>query len=406
MLLDYFWRTGWERDDYKLRAKSLAEAIWEYSKTFTPNSVEFSELLPIAIRLFALAGDVETARKIRYDLLGEITEAAIDHYNRRAYDIAEKFIDIVLEGDPKNWRMRLYKARIKVRREKWGDAESIIKALLEERPNDKRVLHVLGWRYLRAKEYEKALAQFSKVIALGNHLMSLRDAAECLHALGRDDEALKFLSTAKSMESEDAYILDLEAKIYEKREEYGLAYESAKGAVMRNPVDSLLRHRLGRILMALKRVGEAVPCFEKAIELNPTQFPARASLVDAMLDLRSDIKAIKAQLADAKRFSRTGNEEAVIVNLDARCLRVEGHTEKAITLLADGIMKKEVCTIRNLCLFVDLALSQYYKEKDSYPSSAKVNLGRAKQVIEQGLVQYPDNKELIDLKSRNNHLFS
>lgn len=400
LLLDYFWRTSWSREDYRPHAKSLAEAIWDYARTFAGNSAEFCELLPIVVRLFALAGDQEKALKIRSDLLGELGEAAIDHYNRRNYELAEKFIDIVLSVDKTNWRMRLYKARVHIRREKWKDAENVLKSLLAERPRDKGALHALGWRYLRAGNYEKALELFSQVIAIGDHVRSLRDAAECLHELERDDEALRFLSRAKKIESENPYVLDLEARIYEGRGEFDLAYDAAKIAVIRNPADWSLHHRLGRILMELSRASEAVPFFQKAIELSPRHFTARASLVDALLDLKADIQVIRAQLSNAMKSAQTPREKEIATNLEARCLFLEGKLEEAGRLL-EGEITNERNLIHNFSLLAEIRLSQYYKEKDTYPASAKTFLGKAFQAIDQGLKLNQDDKKLNDLKTRH-----
>lgn len=398
LLLDYFWRTSWSREDYKPYAKSLAAAVWDYARTFASNTAEFSELLPISVRLFALAGDQAKAQEIRHDLLGELGEAAIDHYNRRNYELAEQFIDMVLAVDKTNWRMRLYKARVYIRGQKWRDAENILKALLAERPSDKGALHALGWRYLRAGNYEKALEQFSKVIVLGEHVRSLRDAAECLHELKRDDEALKFLSRAKNVESENPYVLDLEAKIYEGRGEFDLAFAAARIAVIRNPVDWSLHHRIGRILMALNRTNEAVPYFEKAIELSPRHFTARSSLVDALLDLRADLKKIRVQLADAVRSAQTPKEKEVAANLEARYLVLGGNLGEAGKLLESEIAAGRNL-IHNLSLLAEIRLSQYHKESDTFPASAKTYLGKAMQAIEQGLRLDQNNKKLNDLKT-------
>ncbi len=399
LLLDYFWRTSWTREDYKPHAKRLAEAVWDYAKTLARNSAQFCELLPVAVRLFALAGDQEKALEIRRDLLGELGEAAIDHYNRRNYELAEKFIEIVLSEDKTNWRMRLYKARVYIRREKWKEAEDILKGLLAERQNDKGALHALGWRYLRLRNYQEALEQFNKVIALGEHVRSLRDAAECLHEMKRDDEALNYLSRAKKIETENAYVLDLEAKIYEGKGQFDLAYDAAKIAVIRNPVDWSLQHRLGRILKVLGRTGEAVSFFEKAIELGPRHFTARSSLVDSLLDLKADTKIIRAQLHAAVRSAQTPREKEIAAHLEARCLFYEGKAGEAGRLLEDEIAKGRITT-HNFSLLAEIRLFQYHKEKNTFPASAATYLGKANNAIEKGLELDKNEKTLNDIKAR------
>ena len=76
-------------------------------------------------------------------------------------------------------------------------------------------------------------------------MASLRDAAECLHRLKRDDEALELLAKAKEVESENPFVLDLEARILEARGDYAKAYDSALLASIRNPSDWGFHHRLG-----------------------------------------------------------------------------------------------------------------------------------------------------------------
>lgn len=399
LLLDYFWRTSWAREDYRPYAKNLAEAVWDHARTFATESVQFCELLPISVRLFALAGDIQKAKGIRQDLLGELGEAAIDHYNRRNYDLAEQFIDLVLSTDSKNRRMRLYKARVNIRRERWKDAEKLLNDLLIERPGDKAVLHALGWRFLRAKNYDKALEQFIKVINLGEHVRSLRDAAECLYELKKDDEALKFLARAKIVESENPYVLDLEARIYEGKKQFDLAYDAARLAAIRNPVDWSLHHRLGRILVALNRTSDAVPYFKKAIELNQRQFTPRASLVAALLDMKDDPKAVREQLKNAIRSAQTPSEEAIAANLEARCLKNEGKLDEAAKKL-EGEISKGKNLIHNNGLLAEIMLAQHYKDKDEFPASAKSFLGKAKQAIEQGLRIDGSDKKLTELKAR------
>ena len=257
----------------------------------------------------------------------------------------------------------------------------------------------MGWRYLRAKKYEKALEQFSKVIAMADHIRSLRDGAECLHRLGRNDEALHFLARAKKIESENPYVLDLEARIYEENGDFGLAYESASIAVIRNPVDWSLQHRIGRILMALGREGEAIRYFEKSVELSPNIFTPRSSLIDAMLDKHVDANQIRYQIEEAKRVARTPRESGVVDNLEARCFIVEGHLDKAAELLERGLAK-QVNIVQNSSLLAGVMFKLYAREKDEYPASAYTYIKRARIAIMQGLQQDPEDNKLKEYLER------
>ena len=132
--------------------------------------------------------------------------------------------------------MRMYLARIHVRRNRWDEADKLIEALLKERPRDRGIQHLRGWRLLRAKFYDEALTAFLKVLDRHDrHVASYRDSAECLYRLDRPAEALEFLERAKHIESDNPFALELEARIYEDMGQYEEALTAARTAVVRNP---------------------------------------------------------------------------------------------------------------------------------------------------------------------------
>ena len=339
LLLDYYWRSHWSREDYMPMANALADAIWEYTQSHDIGTAEFGELLPVVVRLYGLAGDIEKAIEIRSDLLGELFDAAINHYRRRKYDLAETYLQYVIDGDSLHWRARLYKARILIRREKWKLAESLLNELLKERPNDSGAKHALGWRYLRSQEYEKALEIYTKIIANKDHVQSLRDGAECLHALDRNDEALQFLERAKAVESENAFVLDLEARILEDMGELDRALSAARLAAMRQPHDWSFHHRVGRILAKQGNKDKALEHFEKSVEANPDQFTPRSSMLDVRLDQNTDVQELEKDLEDLKRVARTPRERDVFNNLNARLMRRKKDFDSAAELMESEILK-------------------------------------------------------------------
>jgi len=100
----------------------------------------------------------------------------------------------------------------------------------------------------------------------------LRDAAECLHRLNRNEEALKFLARAKERESENPFVLGLESRILEDIGKLDAAYDSAELAAARDPLNERLHNRLGVIRVKQGRPHLAISHFQKAIELDPDQF--------------------------------------------------------------------------------------------------------------------------------------
>ena len=148
-------------------------------------------------------------------------------------------------------------ARIHIRRHRWEEADAIIHDLLNERPRDLGVRHLSGWRHLKSGDHREALALFTRVLARKeDRVGTLRDAAECLYRLERSNEALEFLERAKAVESDNAYTLELEARIYEDTGEYEKALAAMQLATVRDPGNWSLRHRLARIHHALGNRGK------------------------------------------------------------------------------------------------------------------------------------------------------
>src|ERR1035437_4181328 len=138
----------------------LADALKVHLNTLGETAPEFPGLLLVAFRAYALAGDLARARATRSDLSGELEATAVTLYNRRNYSLADEYIQHLLDVNPGNWRMRLYRARIRIRQEEWAQADMILQQMLKERPQDVGVVHAMGWSQLRQNRLVQALDLF------------------------------------------------------------------------------------------------------------------------------------------------------------------------------------------------------------------------------------------------------
>ncbi|MYD87519.1 MAG: TIR domain-containing protein [Acidobacteria bacterium] len=377
LVADYFWRSHLDSEDYRERAGVAGQALEEHLATIPTSSATFVGLLPVAVRLFALSGDMARAYRIRGDLVGELSQAAITHYNRRQYALAEAFIEQILVAEPQSWRMRLYLARIRIRQRRWGDADSLIEALMAERPHDIGIQHVRGWRLLRGERFEEALQVFLTIlIQREKHVASLRDAADCLYSLGRAPEALEFLDRAKRVESDNAFVLDLEARIYQELGDYERALTAANLAVIRSPASWALRHRRAQILSSSGRRQEALAEAQEAVNLDPEQFTARSTLVSLLLDTGARDEA-REQLSALQDRAVNGREKQVVDHLAARGLYLAGDLDAALEMVEGQIRRR-----RNLApsygLLVQIRLEQYSRLADRSTASAALLLQQAK----------------------------
>ena len=339
LVADHFWRSYFGREDYAGRVRPIVRVLHEYLDTLPTVSPDVVALLPVVVRLYALSGMYERARQLRWDLVGGLSQAAIIHYNRRQYDLSERFIRIVLETHSDDWRMRQYLARIHVRKDRWDEADSLIDSMLAERPRDIRMMHLRGWRHLRSGDFEKALVIFQSVLGRRPHVASFRDAADCLYRLGRSQEALSLLAQAKDVESENAFVLELEARIHEDAGNYKDALESMQWAAVREPGQWTFRHRLARIQAALGDIEGALEEETEAVRLNPEQFVARSYLVSLLFDAKR-LDEASEELRTLTSLANNEQERTLLDHLRARERYFAGDTEGALVSVQEQVARR------------------------------------------------------------------
>ena len=379
LVSDYFWRSHLDHADYKQKAGTAAVAVQEYFDQIASESPEYVALVPTVFRLYVLSDNLERAHQIRRDLTGELSQAAITHYNRRQYQLAESCIQLVLESEPQNWRMRQYLARIRIRERRWRDADDLLQSLSVERPRDLGIKHTRGWRLLREEQYEDAMAVFQGVLAEREHPASLRDMADCLYNVGRPREALEFLSRAKQLESDNPYVLDLESRIYEEAREYEPALSSVNLAIIRNPESPNLHHRRARILNALGRNPEAIWDAGEAVRLDPQHFPARGHFVSLLLDIGQHEDA-SPHIAALHELAINESQRQIATHLLARSLYFAGQLDKALAQV-DRQISRQVNLAPSYGLLAQIKLTQYGLIQDHSLASAQIILMQAKAAV-------------------------
>jgi tetratricopeptide (TPR) repeat protein len=388
---EFFWHRL-HRGDYRPVAMRLANALKQHLDTLDKASLEFVSLLTVAFRAYALAGELEQAQQLRRDLSGELEATAITLYDRRNYELADKYIQHLLDENPSNWRMRLYRARIRMRQEQWREAEALLSEMLLERPGDVGVLHVMGRSQLRQHHLPQALEIFTRVIAKREHVASLTGAAECLHRLHRNEEALKFLDRAKRQESENPYVLDLESRILEDLGQFDRAFESALLASARDPLNAAMHNRLGIIQVKLGSSNLAVAHFRRAIELDHDSFSPANSLVSAYLDI-GDVGSAEELVPDLQARAHTPMNRHLLRHTEARIALSKRAFEQS-----REILKREIGdghnVVPNLGLLAQVEFAVYDQNAREFPTIASLSLKEAEWAIGR-IVALDQNNEFI-----------
>ena len=399
LLSDYFWRSHLDHDDYTKRAHQVVAVVHDYMEEVSADTSRLVKLLPAVCRLYALAGEADRAQTVRRGLTGELSQAAITHYNRRKYNLAKEIIALVLEADPEHWRMRMYLARIHIRNGHWDEADRLISQLSGERPRNQGVQHLRGWRHLRHGSYEEALSSFSRVLARNDrHGASFRDSAYCLYRLGRPQEALELLHQAKYIELDNPFTLDLEARIYEEMGKFDDALAAARTAVVRNHLNWALHHRLSRILTALGKRDEALKEAREAVALDPAQFVALSNLMSLLIDddLVEEASDSQMKLTTLAVGQREGD---ICEHIRARIALRKGALHEALELV-----QRQIAHGRNLAASYGLLgrIRLVQAEQTVYGSATgKLYLAQAEEAISRCEKQADHDREAVgSLKSR------
>lgn len=399
LLSDYFWRSHLDHDDYTRRARQVVAVVHDYMEKVSADTSRLVKLLPAVCRLYALAGDLDRAQEVRRGLTGELSQAAITHYNRRKYDLAKEIVDLVLEADSGHWRMRMYLARIHIRKGRWDEADRLISQLSSERPRNQGVQYLRGWRLLRQESYEEALSSFSRVLARNDRdVASFRDSAYCLYKLQRPQEALELLRQAKHIESDNPFTLDLEARIYEEMGKFDDALAAARTAVVRNHLNWALHHRLSRILTALGKRDEAIEEARGAVALDPAQFVALSNLMSLLIDNDLVEEANESQMK-LKTLAVGQKERDICEHIRARIALRMGAIHEALELV-----QRQIGHGRNLAasygLLGRIRLVQAEQAVDG-SATGKLHLAQAEEAISKCEEQADHDGEAVgSLKSK------
>src|SRR5262249_10202551 len=83
------------------------------------------------------------------------------------------------------------------------------------------------------------------------------------------DEAMRLAQTAVALDAEDAFCHMALGRVHIARREYDLGLTACEGAVALNPAMGQAYCGMGDALAYAGRLADALPCFEKAIQLSP-----------------------------------------------------------------------------------------------------------------------------------------
>ena len=397
LVQDYYYRSSANSKHYKELVCKLAEHAKERLENLQAGTPLHSKLLPCVFRLVALSGDFQEAINLRSDLLGYLGQVVKDLYDSREYQLAYDYAKLILEDDKHNWNVRLYYGRCLIRLDNTEEAENELLLMHKMKERDVPVLHSLGRVHMARDSWEEALKWFSKALVIRQkHLPSLRDSAECYFQLKELDEAEGYIKRAKEIDSTNAYILQVESKVYEGRGRYDKAYNIMNIALLQNRNNPTFNHRMGRISELMQEYDKAKEHYSRAIENDTKSYESRLSLVSLKIDL-GEYDEIGDEIEDLEKII-TGRKQEVLRNVKAKyLLNAENDYDGASFWVDKNIRLKRDPMSYHIRATIEVRRGQD-SFKQGYKGVGRQYYANALEFIKQGLTVFKNNKMLLELK--------
>ncbi len=153
-----------------------------------------------------------------------------------------------------------------------GRVDEAIKELLEilkNRPEDYRILYLLGIAYQKKGDVESAIEHFRRIPSDSGYYVSARiRVAQLLREKKQYDLAIKELESALKKRKEKEFYLVL-SFIYEEKKDYESALKAVLEALEYNPEDIELLFQKGVILDKMGKKDECIKVMKYILKLDP-----------------------------------------------------------------------------------------------------------------------------------------
>jgi len=230
------------------------------------------ETLRQARQLDRALAEVETAvQRHPDDRMLKQLRATVLAENGRVDDGAAS-LRALLQNKPEDREILLALAQVYERAKRYPEAEQAVAAALPlaERNEEKEFVYFLwGSIFERQKKYDPAEEQFKKVLAINpNSAMALNYLGYMLADRGvRLDEAQKYIQTAVDHDPHNGAYLDSLGWVYFRMNRLDLAEQYLLKAAERVAKDGTIYDHLGDVYYQMGRIREAADMWQKALAL-------------------------------------------------------------------------------------------------------------------------------------------
>lgn len=277
-----------------------AKADIDAARKATPNSIFiFNAQALLDFRQGKHAAALESIQQVLRsapEYMPAVLLAGAVQYSMGSMPQAEQHLKKYIEKYPRNLYARKLLASTLLKSHQPQRALDVLAPILKDTQQDTQVLSLVGESYMQTKDYTKATEYFEKASSLAPQAAEIHAALGLSKlAQGENDRAVAELETAAGLDNKSANADYLLVMTHLRLKEFDKALAAAKALEKEQP-DNPLGHNLkGAAYLGMKDLANARISFEKALSIQPTYFPAAASL--AQLDLQDK----KPELAK-KRF--------------------------------------------------------------------------------------------------------
>ena len=212
---------------------------------------------------------------------------------------------------------RLDAARSLIRSRKFADAETVLGAILQDRPEIGRARFLRGLAIQKQKRYEAALEEIDAAMATGQRFPEAAHAGHfrgwCLYHLGRLEPAAEaFAAHAREFPEEGDTqfglgVVAIDQGRYEEAEVFlNRAIELQADIPERRRELAKAHARLGDAHLGLDRLDEARASYHTAVIQWPDHYEAWAKLARALDRLDRPVEAERARAEEANARRRSG----------------------------------------------------------------------------------------------------
>ena len=284
----------------------------------------------VALLLALASPGPRSAAQPKGDPPAELLERAAQLTRRGALDEAIRLLEAAVGVRPDDAEALLLLGSALSLVPRRGEAVRALLRAMELRPDDARVHATAGMALARLAEQDAALEVFRRAVALDPELGEAHLNLALILASREDFEpASEHMATALSLESEPgklARLRFLNGKLQAERGQLEVAVEEYRHSIALAPLGGDAHLALGVALKRLLREDEALPMFQKAVDLLPEEPSARYQLA-LELQRRGDHSAAAEQFRKAHELQP--DNRSTVYNL-ARSLHQSGRAEEAL----------------------------------------------------------------------------